>query len=253
MKKLASTEEEVARLNQIITVLLDQINLLKKEISEMRSDGGIKQDKPSVVRSYEGSPQLNPSVVRLNSGLPQLNDSIVMSDNGSPQLIPSTVRSDNSSPQLNDSIVRSNGNSPQLIPSTVRSNNGLPQLNSSNVYPVNNATMYSESHSNTTIPPVEINEINYVRLGIKLRKYFHPRIRRESLYGLACELLLAHNNRAVTSEELRKASGLSESGFAKHFPFIKRKNFVRKVGIKKYGIGSEGIRLIQETFGQQPV
>jgi hypothetical protein len=234
MDEISILKKEIERLNTIISALIVQVDSLKKENSSLRksaspeivpdgvptSDNGIKNGIYTDVRSEMGTNNVLYTNVTSEKGTNNIFSTDVTNENGIKNSISTNVRSEIGTKNVQSPIPR-NDIGIKTVPETI---------------------------SSFHLPSIEDNHINRNLLATATHHHLPLRTHRNKAYSVACELLLLHNSGHASSDELRKAAGLSKPGFAKHFPKLKRGGFIYKAGPRKYMLTEKSKQMIYEVF-----
>ena len=96
--------------------------------------------------------------------------------------------------------------------------------------------------------PVEQTSITLVYLYLHLNRLL-PHNSKQDLYkNVAKELLFLHNNGPSKQTQLREASGISVSGFAKHLPKLIKVGLIKELPKKNYELTEKSINIMREAL-----
>jgi predicted transcriptional regulator len=230
MDEIPNLKKEIERLNKIITLLIEHNDLLRKEIDNLKSTNNY-----SNVKSDNGT--------NTNSST---NDNI---ENGTITNIYTNVDLTSGSTKDNSTIIEKEIGANMNKSTNVENENGINIIGNQASENENGTKPIFNEISKIYIPPFEVNSAAIINLGARLRNIFPLRTHRKKLRAVANQLLLLHNASHASSDELRKVSGLSKPGFAKHFPKLKRDGLIYKAGTRKYMLTNKSKEIIYKTFG----
>ncbi len=103
----------------------------------------------------------------------------------------------------------------------------------------------------THVLPAEIpaNDDTLTVLELHLRGHLAERSRREVYENVALEILYLHNNGKAKQAQLRKVTGISVSGFAKHIRRLKQYGLIKELPSKNYALSEKSIHILLKIFG----
>ncbi len=263
MEENNDLHSEIVRLNRIISGLLDLIEVLRSENDNLRNRKRKKGENTSS-NSSEGENILNNLASNSpvdGQNLKNVTPYSPVEGNNLKNVTPySPVYGQNLKNVTPYSPVEGN-NLKNVTPYSPVYGQNLKNITSNspidgeilkNIASASSANAPATTNTVSLVAPdqIELSDINAQRLGNRLKKYFSKVSRKEDMYPrFGSQLLFMHNNGTATTKELRKLIGLSESGFAKHFPRLKKKNFVYKQAPYKYALTQLSKDIINEVFG----
>jgi hypothetical protein len=223
MEENYNPKSDIDFLLTLTSILTDQVHILKKEIDFLKNKMGIKN---------------------------QFNTNDILSDNVQPRF--DTI--DNFEEDIIDMIDTNDKNddrNKQTFYTYDYIKNGIKHSSDPNL--VNKDGINQVLNTVTGIAPrdLKINSNSTALLSYSIRKFFPPRSSWEKSKHVAMEMLLIHNNGFASSDELRKITGLSKPGFAKHLPSLKRSGLVYRESYKKYALTELGKSIMNKTFGNE--
>jgi len=228
-------KSEITRLNNIITVLLDQISALKAENSALKVGKGIQNSNDTVPDYYNGIEDNSNTVATSEKGTQPELDTVPTFDKGTPSELSTIATSEKGTqPELN--TIATIGKGVKANFNTVAESGSAANAN------LGNAAINLPAH-------IEPDSTNVVKLAKYLRSFLPDTRQRDARSSIARELLLLHNASRVTSHELRKAAGLSKPGFAKHLPKLRRRGFIMREPPLKYKLTEMSRDIIAKVFG----
>ncbi|HLG34947.1 MAG TPA: hypothetical protein VI757_08720 [Bacteroidia bacterium] len=220
MDENTDLKNEVERLNKIISILVDRIDVLKRE--------------NIILRNVITANKLNIPASGLSNGTKDIVSTIPEKGSGTTDSR-STIPEKGSGTTDIRSTIPEKGNGTNDIGSTIpEKGNGI----NANLTPV----ALVGAH------PIEINYGSVLKLSRALKKLFPVSIKHRTLRSVASQLLLLHNSGHASYSELRKISGLSVPGFAKHAPKLQRQGLIRREGYQKYALTQQSKTIISQNF-----
>ena len=226
---------EIARLNKIITVLLDQISVLKAENNALKNERGIKNIFDTVPDYDKDIKENIDTDVISEKGIEENIDTDVTSRKGVKENIDTDATSEKGIKESIDTVA--------TIGKGIKENFNTTAANSSAAKTdIGNAAVYLPAH-------IEADNTNVVKLAKALRNFLPDTRQHDALSNIARELLLLHNATRATSHELRKEAGLSKPGFAKHLPKLKRRGFIMSEPPLKYRLTEMSREIMEKVFG----
>lgn len=227
--EIASLKSEVARLNRIITILLDENEALKARIAFPENG-----DRP---------PNLKIAITENGKGNTNFGSAFTENGNGNTNLGSST--SENGKGNTNDgSALAENGNGNTTFRSPVSENgNGNTNLGSA---------IHENGNSHTNVLPplpenIPLTPGNLSRLYVFLRQQNFGKVRHDSLRNAAALLLHFYNKGGGAYPELKKLTGLSKYGLAKYLRSLKKRGLIERDGWQKFKVTAHGISYLKQA------
>ncbi len=212
---------EIDRLNKTISVLLDHIETIKLN-NAVSFLGNTPLDERSTI-SEKG-----------NGTLEAMN---LLSEKG------------NSTSEA-ESIITEKGKATPYNRNTVsEKGNGTPGARSTVSEKGNGTSDVSGAKSGTLPHPIEANVANYSKLRDVVMTLFPTRVKHSKYKSITDLMIFLHNNLSATSAEMRKISGLSKPGYAKHYPSLERMGLIRKQPPHKYVLTEKSKEILLGVFG----
>jgi len=220
MEENYNPKSDIDFLLTLTSMLTDQVHILKKEIDFLKNKMGIKNE-------------FNTNDI-LSDSVQSRFDTIDNFEEGSINMFDTNDKNDG----RNKLIFYTDDN----IKDGIKHSSDANQENKDGINQVLNTV--------TGIAPrdLKINSNSTTLLGNSIRKFFPPRASWAKSKHVAMEMLLIHNNGFASSDELRKITGLSKPGFAKHLPSIKRSGLIYRESYKKYALTEFGKSIMNKTF-----
>jgi hypothetical protein len=225
MDEIATLKAEISRLNNIITILIDQINIMKGRYSASNFANEDKNDIATIPDFENGDNKVIATIPNFNNSSNNIFPTISDFKKDNDKLIDTIPDFKNSSNNINTTIVNiENGSNTNL--------EGAPKI----------------------VPAyIELNNYNISYVAHSLRGIFGVTVKWGKLKAVASELLYLHNNGHGSYEDLRKITMLSNPGFDKHAPTLKRKGLIMRQSHKKYVLTEMSKGIINKVFTEKDV
>ncbi len=253
MDEVQALKAENERLNKIISVLLLQLDAKNKENTLQNFSNGTENAWNRLTNLCDGILKLSPTVTYLYEGslsvqsrFAELCNGILKLRNTNTELVDGTLSVQSRLTQLCEGILKLQGSFTQIC-------EGIKQMQESS--PQKNEVIAPIQIRLPRITPlnIAITDSNAKVMKPHLKKHFGRVVRRKTVQAVGKEFLLLHNQQMATHDELRKISGLSTPGFAKHLPNLRKKGLVKKLAFKKYALTDVSRQILNEVFGKEPV
>ena len=108
----------------------------------------------------------------------------------------------------------------------------------------------SKPRPKVTPQTISITNENVEKLIAGLKGYLHQNALRKKKMTVAIHLITMHNLGAVTSHQLRQASGLSQDGFSKQSLSVRKVGLMQYNGHRKYLLTDKSKELLSKVFGE---
>ena len=228
----ADLKKEISRLNQIITVLLKQNDMLEKENSYLKTGAatsGLSFSNPKTGVGVPDSGISNPKIMVGDSGFGNSNDKIWAgnTDIGN----------------SNDKIVVGNTGIWNSDPKTWEGNTG--------VWNPNPKTEVGKTENTVDIPAlIPAEGVNVSILSQKLKRAGFLTVNRDGLRTASILLLHFYNKGKGDYPTLRKLTGLSEGGLAKAIMALKKRGLIHRPAYREFGLSAAALEVIRAAFAQ---
>jgi hypothetical protein len=251
--EISSLKNEILKQNTIIAALIQQIEILKKENESLKKGIPTPNAQDAISNSDIGAQNIQGANLKSGNGTNNVQGTIQRNENGTNNVQSTIPKNENGTNNVQGAI-HENENGTNNVQSTIPGNeNGTNNVQTPIQGNGNGTKSVIASNSNFYLPSIEDNHINRNRLATALHRLLPLRAGRDKAYHVAIEILLLHNSGHATSDELRKATGLSKPGFKKHLPKVKRHGFIYKAGYKKYMLTNESKQILLDVFGGRNV
>lgn len=208
--------KEISRLNQIITVLLEQNEVLKREISYVKNYIAAKTADNSNEKIFIGE-----------GNIPVSNEKISIGENNNPY-----------------SYDKINIGEENIIPSYEEIIRGIGIVPSSN-----DKTNIGKGNDVKPLPEVWAIDDGSVRLVSKRLKEVGLRnVKKMGKRNISKLLLHFHNKGKGSYAELRKLTGLSEGGLAKLIMSLKKRGLIHRSAYQQFELGATAKQLLENAY-----
>ena len=227
-------KNEVGRLNKIISILVDQTDVLKRENTILRNVITANKLNIPVSGSGIGTNDMGNTIPEKGSGTNDIENTIPENSSGTTDMRNTIPEKGNGTNDIGSTVAEKDNGRNDFGSTIPEKDNGR----NSNLTPVASVGAH----------PVEINYGSVLKLSRALKKLFPVSIKHRTLRSVASQLLLLHNSGHASYSELRKISGLSVPGFAKHAPKLQRQGLIRREGYQKYSLTQQSKNIISQNF-----
>lgn len=234
MDESTALKNEVERLNKIISVLIDQTDILKRENTILRNVITANKLSIPISDSVIGTNDTGNAIAEKDNGTNDITSTIAEKGSGTTDNTNTIVKKGNGTND-NGSTISEKGNGRNEFGNTIAEKGNGINLNTPPVYTIG-------AH------PIEINYGAIGKLSRALKHLYPVSIKHRTLESVASQLLLLHNSGHASYSELRKISGLSVPGFAKHAPKLKRQGLICRAGYQKYALTQQSKNIISHNF-----
>ncbi|MBK5285803.1 MAG: hypothetical protein JJE25_10415 [Bacteroidia bacterium] len=234
MDEPTDTRKENERLNKVISILIDRIEHLEKENTILANliNANMRVFASSV--SGSASTDEGSTIAEKGNGTPDIRNTIAGLVNGILNEKSTVAEKGKGATDMENTIAG-------LVSGIIDAENTIAEKGSG-------TTPKPAPAAVTALHPVEINSNTVWKLSRALKKFYPVSIKLNTLRSVASQLLLLHNQGTASYPELRKISGLSAPGFAKHAPKLKKQGFIRREGYQKYSLTPLSKNLIAQNF-----
>jgi hypothetical protein len=222
MEENDNLKSELLLLKKITTILIDQVSILKLEIDFLKNKDGIKNE-------FNSNDNLADIIKQRLNTIDNFKDGI-------------------------NNIFNSNDKNDDRRKSILDTNDNIKEgiKHSSDA---KTETKDGINHALNTVPEITPHylKINDHSIGIlrgAVKGILPPRASWTKSKHVAMEMLLIHNNGFASSDELRKITGLSIPGFAKHLPSLKRSGLIHRESYKKYALTEFGKIIMNKAYAE---
>ncbi len=213
--EIAALKTENARLNQIITVLLEQNQYLKHCIAVVESGNGRTNNEYAIAENNNGNTNVANSIAENNNGKTIVGYSMAENGNGKTNMGNSMAENDNGKTNVEEPISeKGNGKTEVMAP--------LPVF-------------------------VPLNDDNITRVYSFLKNNGFNKVRFEAITNAAKLLIHFHNKGSGAYPELRKLTGLSGDGLGKYIMSLKKRGLIERDGWQKFKPTATGISVLQKA------
>jgi len=215
-QEIAELRSEIIRQRGIIDALLLQNRQQQQKINEFNTREGSTEPGSSVSEKGNGITDVSSSISENRNGITDFGISITEKRNGI------------------------TGTSPSIS----EIGNGITGFNSSISEKGNGITGSGFSISRKA----EVNETNWVRLRRFIKESGYRGSSRSGLKNTAKLLLHFYNESGSGYPELKKLTGLSDGGVAKHMMMLKKKGWVKRVALQQYELSAYARQLVEKAL-----
>lgn len=234
MEETTHLKNEIDRLNKIINILVDQVETLKSENTILKNRSGAKNVNDTIADFGKGMISSFDTNTKIRNGDKQSHDTISDFENGAQSSL-------NTIPDFDNGAKSSLNTIPDF-------DNGTKQTFNTNANIGSGSKQGSGNLLLIDLKPRPLNSEAAKKLGFSLRSILPPSTKTWALRGIAAELLFIHNNGSASYKELQDITMLSDPGFAKHAPKLKRRGLIYRESHKKYKLTQLSKDLIAKTF-----
>jgi hypothetical protein len=227
--EIASLRSEVARLNQIISVLLEQNEALKARVAVAEKTNRPGNPLIAIAENINGNNDVQKPLSEKT--MPPNDVSIAIVENNSGNTNVQKPLSEKTMPLNDVSIAIAENNS---------GNTDVQKPLSEN----NNGTQHTTGLQQHFIP---LTGSHVMRLRAYLRSHGFNKVRETAIIN-AAKLLLHFNNKGNGSyPELRKLTGLSKYGLAKYLRSLKKRRLIERDGWQRFKLTAHGISCLRNA------
>jgi biotin operon repressor len=198
-----------------------EINRLNKIIDILADQIGILKAENTLYKKY---------IAGITAG-----NAIAFSDNGNPEAGTSIVEKVNASPTVETSIVEK-----------VNALSGIGNLVAGKV---NSESISGMPITGKAPDYIDTSYTNKKKLERAIKHFFPLRTKGSKISSFASQMLLLYNKHQASYPEMRKVSGMSQGGFNKQAPDLRKKGFVVRTSHQKYALTQMSKRIIDKVFG----
>jgi hypothetical protein len=234
MDEITFLKTENKRLKVIISALVEQAEILKKENYSLKNPG-LTYSAENDISIFENSiNNINEVHVENGNDIKSLN-TIHLENNIDINNVQDTFSE-------NENGIKTFKNTDSENEKYIKNVQAVDSENEKGIKSVSDSiTAFSSVKIKTT-------KDNVVKLSTLLHKILPLRSSQSRAMNMAYQLLFLHNNGTGTGNDLYRVSSLSKPGFAKHLPKLKRENFIKKSGPGKYSLTYKSQQIIYQAF-----
>lgn len=240
---LSQMEQEIKRLNKIITVLLEQIDMIKMNYNHLLQHIQTNQLHDGQVLQPMGINKENPSHVKQDMGINKMHPSHPIPEMGTNKMHPSHVPQDMPIKQLNDPHVQQDMPIKQVNDPKVIQDMPIKQM----IYPEVLQTMPTNQVVYTLPETLDTGMQNTGLLSRKLAEVILKRSRNSARQGAAKLLVHFYNKGTGKYEELQKLTGYSSGGLAKLMILMRKKGLITRISFQQFAPSQKALQLMQEA------
>ena len=234
MEEMALLKIEIDRLYKIISHLNELIGILKAENIFLKNKTGIKNIYDAITDFENGIKNIKNTIPDFDNGVKIYQDTNPDFENGIKNINTANAEFESGTKNIHDT----NAEIEKGIKQNINTNANIDTGSKSGI---NNPKV-------TITHTIEIDNLNKWNLVRGLKKILPRSTKLYSMYAIAGELLLIHNNGSATYEEMRHIANLSKPGFAKHGPKLIRRGLVQRASHKKYVLTRQSKDIIAKIF-----
>lgn len=214
-QEIAALKIENARLNQIITVLLEQNQYLKRGIAVAEKGSGQTELSISSAESSNGNSELGNSIAENSNGKPEVTNSIAEIGKGNTVVEISVAETSKGKTDVWKPVSETgNGKTESLAP--------LPVF-------------------------VPLSDGNITRVYSFLKNNGFNKVRFDAIVNAAKLLIHFHNKGGGGYPELLKLTGLSRDGLGKYLMSLKKRGLIMRDGWQKFKPTATGTSVLQRA------
>jgi hypothetical protein len=233
--EIASLQREVARLNQIITVLLEQNEVLKARIAIAEKTNSPPNLLVAVAENINGNTDVQEPLSKKTN--PPLNVSIAIAENINGNTDVQEPLSKKTNPPLNVSVA---------VAENINGNTNVQQ-------PLNENVRSPAEVLAPVVYSIPFTNSNVSRLKAYFRSHGFNKVRETAIANAAKLLLHFYNKGNGGYPELRKLTGLSKYGLAKYLGSLKRRGLIERDGWQQFRVTGFGVSCLKNACAHTPV
>ena len=227
--EIATLRAEIARLNKLITVLIEQNDALKHEIA--------------VANSTNGNPDVGIANANITNGNPEIGGAHAKVTNGNPEHALAFTKVTNGNPESAIALANITKGNPDVGGAFAKITNGNTE---------HSIAVAKVTNGNTNVlgplpATLSMDMFNITRLRAVLKKEGFNKVRHKAVANASKLLLLFYNKQRGDYNELRKLTGLSNFGLAKYIRSLKKRGLIQRDGWQKFKLTASALNLIQQA------
>ena len=227
--EIAQLQNEIARLNRIIDVLVESNEALKRAIAVAEKGNGSETHSLAIAEKGNGSDTRSLAVAEKGNGSDTRSLAVVEKGNG---------------PDTHSLAVAEKGNGPDTYSLAVAEKGNGPYTRSLAV-----AEKGNDPHNLPSSLPatIELTPGNLSRLYIYLLKQNFGKVRRSSLRNAAALMLHFYNGNRGDYPTLKKLTGLSQDGLGKYLRSLKKRGLIERNGWQQFKLTPHALHYLKQA------
>jgi len=249
--------KEIERLNKIISALLEQIDVLKKDNLSLVSY--ILENEPgyspsekenrhsellySSTEKSKGIPQSGYSISETNKGMPELSHSYTEKEKGMAEVGYSHSENDRGIPQLVYSIIEKYKGIKQDTMPVIENDKGI-----TSVFVSNSAKTIEKKEADYQLPPtLALSDGNIGSLRARLSKTSFKVSRYDTRNAAAKILIHFYNKGNGSHKALKSLTGYSTGGLGKLMMIMRNKGMIQRTKFQQYVPSAVALQIMKEA------